>query len=139
VVPRHARARWQVTLPARRAAKRLGIRLVCVERPGVGDSTNHRYQAFREWARDIAVVADELGHEKFAVVGLSGGGPYALACAHELKDRVTVVGLLGSVCPVAGPDAAPGASLVGLAARFQGILDPLRSVLGTVPWLASSP
>ena len=112
---------------------------MCVERPGVGDSTNHRYQRIREWADDAAAVVDHFGHDRFAAVGVSGGGPYALACTHELPERVTVVGLLGSVCPVIGPNAAPGSSIVGLAATFQGLLDPLRSVLGTAIWLAVQP
>ena len=112
---------------------------MCVERPGVGDSTNHRYRCIRDWADDAAVVVDKLGHDRFASVGLSGGGPYALACAHELPDRVAVVGLLGSVCPVVGPNAAPGSSIVGLAATFQGLLDPMRSALGAGLWLAIQP
>jgi pimeloyl-ACP methyl ester carboxylesterase len=132
-------ARRQIPLVGRRAAERLGVRLVCVERPGVGASTDHRYRAIREWAADAAKVVDHLGHDEFAVVGLSGGGPYALACAHELPDRVTVVGILGSVCPVAGPDAAPGASIVNLAARFQWSLQPFRSLLGVGLWLLIQP
>jgi pimeloyl-ACP methyl ester carboxylesterase len=132
-------ARRQIPVTARRAAERLGLRLVCVERPGVGDSTNHRYGSIRDWADDAAVFVDELGHDRFASIGLSGGGPYALACAHELPDRVTAVGLLGSVCPVVGPNAAPGSSVVGLAATFQGLLDPLRSALGVGLWLAIQP
>ncbi|HEY2812071.1 MAG TPA: alpha/beta hydrolase [Acidimicrobiales bacterium] len=131
--------RRQVPVSGRRAAEQLGVRLVCVERPGAGDSTDHRYSSFADWAADAAAVADHLGHEEFAVVGLSGGGPYALACAHELPDRVTAVGLLGSVCPVIGPDAAPGASLVALSARFQTILEPLRSPLGFWLWMLLQP
>lgn len=132
-------ARRQIPVAARRAAERLGLRVVSVERPGVGDSTQHRYQCIREWGDDAATVVDHLGHDRFAAVGLSGGGPYALACAHELPDRVTVVGLLGSVAPVVGPNAAPGSSIVGLAVTFQGLLDPLRSVLGSGIWLALQP
>ena len=132
-------ARRQIPLKARRAAERLGLRLVCVERPGVGDSTNHRYKCIREWAADAAKVVDHLGHDQFVAAGLSGGGPYALACAHELPERVAVVGLLGSVSPVAGSEAAPGASVVALAKRFQGVLDPMRSVLGSTLWLALQP
>src|SRR4051794_28450905 len=94
--------RRQFPLDGRRAAERLGLRVVVAERPGVGLSPGHRYTCIREWADDAAQVADHLGHERFAVVGLSGGGPYALACAHEMPERVTVVGLLGSVCPVTG-------------------------------------
>ena len=80
--------RRQIPLAGRRAAERLGLRLVCVERPGVGDSTDHRYDSIRDWAEDAAKVVDHLGHDEFVAVGLSGGGPYALACAHELPDRV---------------------------------------------------
>ncbi len=132
-------ARRQIPVLARRSAERLGIHLVSVERPGVGDSTDHRYRSIRDWAPDAAAVADHLGHEQFAVVGLSGGGPYALACAHELPERVRAVGLLGSVCPVVGPDTVPGASIVDLAVRFQCLLQPLRSVATPALWLAVQP
>jgi pimeloyl-ACP methyl ester carboxylesterase len=118
----------------RRAAERLGIRLVCIERPGIGDSTDHRYRCFRDWADDVAVVADTLGHDQFAVVGLSGGGPYALACAAGLGERVTAVGLLGSVCPLSGPDASPPEGVLKLAAQFRGPLGAFRSVLGVPLW-----
>ncbi len=123
-------ARRQIPPVGRRAAERLGVRLVCVERPGIGDSTDHRYRSFREWADDAETLVDHLGPDRFAVVGLSGGGPYALAVAHELPDRVTAVGLLGSVCPVAGPDAAVDASIVHLAARFRHLIAPFRSMMG---------
>jgi pimeloyl-ACP methyl ester carboxylesterase len=132
-------ARRQIPMAARRAADRLGIHLVSVDRPGVGDSTDHRYHSIREWAADAATVADHFGHDELAVVGLSGGGPYALACAHEMPDRVKVVGLLGSVCPIVGPEGAPGASIVNLAVFFQWLLDPLRRVVGPALWLAVQP
>jgi pimeloyl-ACP methyl ester carboxylesterase len=132
-------ARRQVPLVARRAADRLGIHLVSVERPGVGDSTDHRYRAIRDWAADAAAAADHFGHDEMAVVGLSGGGPYALACAHELPERVAAVGLLGSVCPGVGPDMVPGASIVDLTVRFQWLLEPLRFVVRPALWLALQP
>ena len=132
-------ARRQVPLVARRAADQLGIHLVSVERPGIGDSTDHRYRAIRDWAADAAAVADHFGHHELAVVGLSGGGPYALACAHELPDRVKAVGLLGSVCPVVGADMVPEPTIVKLAVRFQWLLEPLRCVLGPGLWLGVQP
>ncbi len=131
--------RRQIPVKARRVAEQLGLRLVCVERPGVGDSTDHRYRCIREWADDAAKVVDYLGHDEFVAAGLSGGGPYALACAHEMPDRVPVVGLLGSVAPVAGSEAAPAASIVNLAKRFQGFMDPMRTLLGPALWLLLQP
>ncbi len=126
-------ARRQVPPVGRDAAERLGLRIVCVERPGVGDSTDHAYNSVREWSADAAFVADRLGHERFMVVGLSGGGPYALACAHELPKRVVAVGLLGSLVPTAGEDAA-AEGLVTLSRRFNGALRLLRRPLGIFMW-----
>src|SRR5207244_11105793 len=101
-------ARRQIPVAGRIAADHLGLRLVCVERPGIGSSTDHAYHQVRDWAPDVAAVADHLGYDRFMVVGLSGGGPYALACAHELPDRVVAVGLLGSLVPTAGTAATAG-------------------------------
>src|SRR5262249_21844313 len=49
------------------------------------------------------------------------------------------LGLLGSVCPVAGAEAAPEGSIVKLSTTFQRILDPMRSLLGLTLWLAMQP
>jgi pimeloyl-ACP methyl ester carboxylesterase len=126
-------ARRQVPPAGRRAADELGLRVVCVERPGVGRSTNHSYKGLQDWADDVALLADRLGHEQFQIVGLSGGGPYALACAHELPGRVVAVGLLGSLVPTAGEEAA-AAGIVALARRFNHALALLSRPLGRTFW-----
>jgi pimeloyl-ACP methyl ester carboxylesterase len=122
-------ARRQIPIVGREAADALGIRLVCVERPGVGASTPHRYGRIADVTADVAVVADHLGHERFAVVGLSGGGPYALACGALLPDRVAAVGVLGGVVPSRGPEAA-ASGLVSLARRLQPVLRHARTPAG---------
>ena len=132
-------ARRQVPMVGRRAAERLGLRVVCVERPGVGDSTGHRYASFAEFGPDAARVADHLGHDRFAVVGLSGGGPYALAAAWANPDRVAGVGVLGGVCPLVGDDACSGGGLVGLSVPFQWALEPIRVPFGIMLWAALQP
>ena len=101
-------ARRQIAPEARIAAQERGVRIISVERPGIGDSTPHAYDAISDWAEDIRVFADALGLERFALAALSGGGPYALACAHEMPDRVVAVAVLGGVAPSVGPDAASG-------------------------------
>jgi len=126
-------ARRQVPPAGRRAAKDLGLRLVCVERPGVGSSTDHAYERLSDWAADIALLADHLGHERFMIVGLSGGGPYALACAYELPSRVVAVGLLGSLVPTAGEDAI-AEGLVALSQRFNRLLRLSRRPIGLGMW-----
>ena len=109
--------RLQVPPDGPAAAAARGLRLVAIERPGTGWSSAHRYRCVREFAGDVAAVADALGLARFAVVGLSGGGPYALACAHDLADRVVVASVLCGIGPIVGPDAVPGAPrLLALAA-----------------------
>jgi len=101
-------ARRQISPDAREAAHERDVRLIAVERPGIGDSTPHLYSSLVEWAADIETLCDALGLERFGIAGLSGGGPYALACAHEMPQRVVAVAVLGGVAPSVGEDAAAG-------------------------------
>jgi len=116
-------ARRQIPEEARVVAQELGIRLIGIDRPGVGGSTPHLYDSLLGFAADLGVVADRLGVERFALVGLSGGGAYVLAAAHALPDRVAAAGVLGGVAPTRGEDAPPG----GVLGRVRP-LAPLLSV-----------
>jgi pimeloyl-ACP methyl ester carboxylesterase len=127
-------ARRQVPPTARAAADRLGLRLVCVERPGVGVSSDHAYGRLRDAAADIATVADHLGHGRFLVLGLSGGGPYALACAHEMPERVVAVGILGGLVPTTGEEASATDGIVALARSCNRLLTVFRVPLGMGLW-----
>lgn len=118
-------ARRQIPQAARLAAAELGLRLIGIDRPGVGHSTPHLYGSIADFATDLEYVLDRLGIGDFAMLGLSGGGPYVLACAAAMPDRMTVGGLLGGVAPTVGPDAADG-GIVSLAATFAPVLAHLR-------------
>jgi pimeloyl-ACP methyl ester carboxylesterase len=122
-------ARRQIPPQARRAAEQRAVRIVAVERPGIGVSTPHLYERLLDWAGDMEEFADRLGIERFGVVGLSGGGPYALACAHRLPDRVVAAGILGGVAPAVGEDAAAG-GLVALLPRVAPLMTLWRWPLG---------
>jgi pimeloyl-ACP methyl ester carboxylesterase len=126
-------ARRQFPLLGRRAAEKLGLRVVVVERPGSGLSDPHPYTALADWATDIAHVADALGAERLGVVGLSGGGPYALACGAvpPLATRVAGVAVLGGVVPSVGPEATEGI-IEDLARRFEPMLSELRRPLAAL-------
>jgi pimeloyl-ACP methyl ester carboxylesterase len=63
------------------AAASNGLRLVCVDRPGMGQSSPQKERSYRGWADDLVAVADALGHREFGVTGWSEGGPWALAAA----------------------------------------------------------
>lgn len=101
-------ARRQIPTEARVYAEHHNIRLIGVDRPGIGASTPHQYETILAFADDLRTIADTLGIDKMAVVGLSGGGPYTLACAAGLPDRVVAAGVLGGVAPTRGPDAISG-------------------------------
>jgi pimeloyl-ACP methyl ester carboxylesterase len=128
-------ARRQISPHARDVAHERDVRLIAVERPGIGASTPHLYDALVDWASDIEALCDALGLDRVGIAGLSGGGPYALACAHETPERVAAVAVLGGVAPAVGDDAAPG----GLS-RYSRTLSLLarltRTPLGfALPWL----
>ena len=74
------------------------IRIIAPDRPGYGLTDFNRY-ALENWPANIAELADHLGIDKFAVFGPSGGGPFALACAWKIPDRLFAVGVFGSVGP----------------------------------------
>jgi pimeloyl-ACP methyl ester carboxylesterase len=76
------------------AAEKVGARFIQADRPGYGLSDFNPDQSLLEWARDVGELADSLGLDRFAVLGTSGGGPYAAACAYALADRVSAAGLV---------------------------------------------
>jgi pimeloyl-ACP methyl ester carboxylesterase len=84
--------------------ERHGVRMVAYDRPGYGRSDPHIGRSVADAAADIAAIADELGFERFAVVGGSGGAPHVLACGALLGDRVTRVGALVTPAPSDSPD-----------------------------------
>lgn len=98
-------ARHQLPHDAGDLAMERGLRIVTVERPGTGNSTEHRYDRIVDFATDLGQVADDVAAERFAVVGLSGGGPYLLATAHEHPERMAVGVVLGGIGPTRGIDS----------------------------------
>jgi pimeloyl-ACP methyl ester carboxylesterase len=122
-------ARRQIPVEARVFAEQQNIRLIGVDRPGIGSSTPFQYDNVLAFANDMRTIADTLGVDKMAVVGLSGGGPYALACAAAMPERIVATGVLGGVAPTVGPDSISGGlvALGALAAPFIQVAGaPLR-------------
>lgn len=88
--------------PRERDLELLGIRLIAYDRPGYGRSGRAEGRTVQDAAHDVDRIADALGIGLFSVVGRSGGGPHALACAARLPDRVENAAVLVSLAP---PDA----------------------------------
>lgn len=81
-------------------AEHLGVRLICPDRPGIGGSDAKPGYHLMDWPDDVMEVADQLGIDRFAVEGLSGGAPFALSCASKMPHRLTACGLIS---PATGP------------------------------------
>src|SRR5262245_63455026 len=87
-----------------------GLRPIGIDRPGYGLSTPSPGRTITDWVPDALAVADALGVERFAVVGSSTGGSYALALAATVPDRVAAVLLCCAMTDMAWPE---GRRLVG--------------------------
>jgi pimeloyl-ACP methyl ester carboxylesterase len=81
------------------AVARQGWQLVAPARPGYAGSTRQEGRSIADAAADVAAILDHIGQAEFAVLGWSGGGPHALACAALLPDRCTAAASLAGVAP----------------------------------------
>ncbi len=109
--------------------KEEGIRVISIDRPGVGDSDHHPNRQVLDWPDDVSHLALELGLSRFAVLGWSAGGPFALACAYRIPELITNVGTIGCMAPVHGrPETVRESGL-----RLDRVLFPL---VRRSPWIA---
>jgi pimeloyl-ACP methyl ester carboxylesterase len=122
-------ARRQIPLEARRLVVERGLRLIGIDRPGIGSSTPYLYPDVYDWTRDLEILLDTLGVDTVRLVGLSGGGPYVLAAGAALPDRVHGIGVLGGVAPTIGEDAVEG-GLIRLAVQLAPLISAGRVPLG---------
>lgn len=76
-----------------------GMQLIAYDRPGYGGSDRLEGRSVGDVVKDVTTIADELGLERFAVVGRSGGAPHALACAALIPERVTRTAALVALAP----------------------------------------
>jgi pimeloyl-ACP methyl ester carboxylesterase len=105
----------------------LGVRLITVDRPGVGQSSAFPDTTFASFAGDVEALANHLLLDRFAVFGHSGGGPFALACAGRLPTRVIRAAVASGFAPFDRPDP------------YEGMTNRMRSyvrLMHRAPWLA---
>jgi pimeloyl-ACP methyl ester carboxylesterase len=109
--------------PDEDATAAAGVRLLTVDRPGYGGSGPRPVPTLLGWADDVQALADQLGLERFAVVGFSAGGGYALACAARLPERISAVGLASCEGPY---DEMPGALEEGMTPEERTLFERIR-------------
>lgn len=92
-------------------ARKLGLRLICPDRWGYGGSDAPRTGTLVDYARDCLDLAGYIGAERFSLVGVSGGGPYAAAIAAASPERIAALALVAPVGPIRGTATAPEMTL----------------------------
>jgi pimeloyl-ACP methyl ester carboxylesterase len=76
------------------------VRVLSVDRPGFGRSSFHAGRSLLDWPHDLVAVTEHLGIDRFAVMGASGGAPYALACAQQIPARLLSCGIVSTIAPL---------------------------------------
>ena len=122
--------------PDESVARDAGLRVIHPDRPGFGLSTPRPGRTLADWPRDVTFLADHLGCDRFAIAGISGGGPYAAACLALLRGRILRAAFVSGVGP---PGSMPPGGMT-IAARLGFALAPrapwaLRRPLGAIAQL----
>jgi pimeloyl-ACP methyl ester carboxylesterase len=123
VVLMHGGPGSRLLCPDEDATAAAGVRLLTVDRPGYGGSDPRPDPTLLGWADDVQALADRLGLERFAVVGFSAGGGYALACAAWMPERISAVGLASCEGPY---DQVPGALEQDLTPEGRRLYERIR-------------
>jgi len=84
-------------------AAELDVRIIVPDRPGMGRSDFQPGRRIVDWPSDVLELSAALGLDTFAVLGSSGGAPYAAACGALIPNRIRIIGVLGGVAPLHGP------------------------------------
>jgi len=115
-------------------ARARGLALVCPDRPGLGLSDPRPGRRFLDWPADVAALADALGFSRFAILGLSGGGPYAAAVAYTLPERVSAAYFVSAIGPL--DDRAAMAAMMPANRITFGLLRMFPGTTGITAGLA---
>ncbi len=102
-----SRIEWQM-FGGEQLATQLHLRIISIDRPGMGLSDFQAGRRLLDWPTDIAALADKLGIDHFSVLAFSGGSPYAAVCALVIPDRLTSVGIVSGAGPFTETGIAEG-------------------------------
>jgi pimeloyl-ACP methyl ester carboxylesterase len=106
------------------------VRLISLDRPGYGCSSFQERRSLLDWPQDLVALTERLGIDRFAVLGVSGGAPYALACASQIPERLLSCGIVSGIGPLTLGTAGMSRQnrlVLFLAHRSPWLLTPLLS------------
>lgn len=105
-----SRLDWPGLVDSSDVATELDVRVIALDRPGHGLSDFQPGRRILDWPDDVVELADSLGLVQFALLGISGGGPYAAACAYKIPARLTSTAIVSGMGPADAPGAKDGTS-----------------------------
>ena len=109
--------------------KKRGIRLIGIDRPGMGLSTFQENRTVLDFVEDVIALADALHIDKFSIMGVSAGTAYALACLHKIPERISFCGLVSAMAPILEIDnesmSKENRSFISLSKTFPWFIKPL--------------
>jgi pimeloyl-ACP methyl ester carboxylesterase len=111
----------------RPAAEQLRLRLIAPDRPGTGGTDRHELGQVADWVPDAMLVLDSLGVQAAAVLGISGGGPFAAACAARIPGRIRRLMLVAALGLPEWPNG-------GMATGERFALELARQAPGISSW-----
>jgi pimeloyl-ACP methyl ester carboxylesterase len=82
------------------AGKKLGVRIISTDRPGIGLSDFKKGRKLLDWPDDIVELANYLKIKKLSLMGVSGGGPYVAVCAYKIPERINKAGIVVGLAPI---------------------------------------
>ena len=82
----------------------LKIRLISIDRPGIGLSDYQTGRSVLDWPHDVLAVADHLNIDRFAILAYSLGGPYGIACGYAIPERLTRIGIVSGAAFYSNPE-----------------------------------
>lgn len=101
---------------------RYPICIYALDRPGIGLSTHVKKRTLLDWTGDVLHFAERF--EKFAIIGVSGGGPYSLACAYRFPYRLKHVSVISGLASLSMPDMLnllrPRLKAAFISAKYAG-------------------
>ena len=128
---------------AHKAARVLGACVIAADRPGFGRSDFKPGRQMRDWVQVASDLMDSLGHTRFSVLGISGGGPYAMLMGEHLAHRIHRIGIVGGLGSLTDPgsEQVMGRTQQGLI-RFARAYPQLALILyryGVGPFIGRFP
>jgi pimeloyl-ACP methyl ester carboxylesterase len=124
--------------PLFEAVEAKGWQLVAHARPGYAGSTRHEGRSIADVAGDVAAILDHIGQREFVVLGWSGGGPHALACAALLPDRCRAAASLAGVAPTT-PKGSTSSPAWGPRTSRSSVPRPTTTPSCARSWRSSPP